>query len=244
MDSGPPSVRRKRGELLSQWVVSRVFYNFLLVFLASLFLLAPIANRTVLGVGVGKLLAVAVIGAGILAVSQQRTRAVLGSVLGLAAMLAGLLAPSRGPAADTSLVLPVSYGLLSLFLLFVCACVFMELFRERRVSVGSLSGALCIYLLLGVAFGSSYELLDWFEPQAFAGLDRFEVADAVAHRQTEGLMYFSFVTLTTLGYGDITPVMPVARNLAMIEALLGQLVLVVLVARLVGMHASMAAQRD
>ncbi len=56
-------------------------------------------------------------------------------------------------------------------------------------------------------------------------------------------MYFSFVTLTTLGYGDITPVSSGARSLAVVEALCGQLYLAVIVARLIGMHLTAATKR-
>jgi len=175
---------------------------------------------------VGKILAVAVIGAGILAVSQKRMSAIIGTLLGVTATVAIVLGPAADASPQTSLLTPTVHGLLAVFLLFVCGCVFWELFHEQQVSVGSVSGALCIYLLLGVAFGSIYQLLDWIDPEAFAGLHRFEAADESRNLRSGGMLYFSFVTLTTLGYGDVTPVASVARNLAMIEALLGQIVLV------------------
>ena len=61
--------------------------------------------------------------------------------------------------------------------------------------------------------------------------------------QRTHLLYFSFVTLTTLGYGDITPLTPVSGNFAILEATVGQLYLTVLVARLVGMHISQGPEK-
>jgi hypothetical protein len=76
-------------------------------------------------------------------------------------------------------------------------------------------------------------------PADFEGVDW-----RVAHEKAQGtLMYYSFVTLTTLGYGDIYPVGDAARILAMLEATLGQLYLVILVARLVGLYTSQETER-
>ena len=61
---------------------------------------------------------------------------------------------------------------------------------------------------------------------------------------TSHFLYYSFVTLTTLGYGDITPVHPVARMLSYLEAVIGQLYLAVLVASLVGRYGRLAIERD
>ena len=91
-------------------------------------------------------------------------------------------------------------------------------------------GALCIYLLLGVLWAVLFAFVELVEPTAFLDRGR-EVGGPIEH-----FLYYSFVTLTTLGYGDITPVHPVARTLAYLEAVIGQLYIAVLIAGLVGRH--------
>lgn len=96
------------------------------------------------------------------------------------------------------------------------------------MTLNRLVGALCIYLLLGVVWAILFTFVGLFDPAAFqyAG-----TSDACEH-----LLYYSFVTLTTLGYGDITPVHSVARTLAFLEAVIGQLFIAVLIAGLVGRY--------
>ena len=81
-------------------------------------------------------------------------------------------------------------------------------------------------------------LFHWAAPGSFAGLP----ADAGVHFDSS-LVFFSFVTMTTLGYGDIVPASPAARSLATLQAVVGQLYLAVLVARLVGLHVAESVRR-
>ena len=94
-----------------------------------------------------------------------------------------------------------------------------------------------VYLLLGLIWMSAYKLL----LRAVPGAIHFASGEPSDLRLGHGLGYYSFVTLTTLGYGDITPVHPVARSLASGEALVGQLYPAILIARLVSMQ---LASRD
>lgn len=101
-----------------------------------------------------------------------------------------------------------------------------------RVDSERLCAALSAYLLLGVCWGVAYAAVARVYPQALL------VAGAPpAHPLTlADTLYFSFVTLATLGYGDLTPTGPVTRGLAIFEAIVGQLYLAILVARLVGLQ--------
>lgn len=94
-----------------------------------------------------------------------------------------------------------------------------------------IAGSIAVYLLLGIAFAYLFALVELHSPGAFAFADRAGHADP-------DFYYYSLVTLTTLGYGDITPLAPMARGLAALEAVIGPVYLTVLVARLVGMHIS------
>lgn len=101
-------------------------------------------------------------------------------------------------------------------------------FDSGPVTSERIVGALSIYLLLGVAWTMLYGLAQTVWPDAIHyGVD--QVGEPM-----EQLLYFSFVTLTTLGYGDISPVHPVVKTLAYVEAVFGQLYIAVLIADLVG----------
>jgi hypothetical protein len=112
--------------------------------------------------------------------------------------------------------------------------VLAQTFRGGTVSVHRVQGAVAAYLLLGVAWAFAYELTATIVPSAFS--------IAQAAQQERGWQYFSFVTLTTLGYGDITPVHPIARSLAMMEALTGQLYPAILIGRLVSLQTQPARE--
>jgi hypothetical protein len=115
----------------------------------------------------------------------------------------------------------------------VCYCLLImmtlaQVFREGPVTIHRVQGAIAVYLLLGLAWAASYELLVLMRPGAFTGA-------GVDLDTPRSWIYYSFVTLTTVGYGDITPVHPLARSLAVFEALTGQLFPAILLARLVSL---------
>ncbi len=98
--------------------------------------------------------------------------------------------------------------------------------RTYRVVNGQLVlGLLCIYLLLGLLFGLSYSLLDAINGPALTG----SAIEMNASAGISNTMYYSFITLATVGYGDITPLHPIARALAVAESMFGQLYLVSIV---------------
>lgn len=107
----------------------------------------------------------------------------------------------------------------------------VKVFQRGPVSGSRLQGAIAAYLLLGLGWAHAYVIFSRNHPQAFVTSDS---TPATVGAWT----YFSFITLTTVGYGDIIPRAPVARMLAMGEALTGQLYLAVLVARLVALQVS------
>jgi len=124
------------------------------------------------------------------------------------------------------------------FLAYSIVSILVFIFTARRVTSNLLCSSLCIYLLMGVLWAVAYSTVAIVNPAAF-------IYNVPAHAQkgmvldngtSAEALYFSYVTLTTLGYGDIVPGVPMTRSLATLEAIMGQLVLTVLVARLVGMH--------
>ena len=104
--------------------------------------------------------------------------------------------------------------------------VLSQVLKKGPITVHRIEGAIAVYLLLGLAWAHTYELIEYLSPGAFIGA-------ITTSARFSSWVYFSFVTLATLGYGDISPVHPVARSLAVAEAITGQLYLAILIARLV-----------
>lgn len=98
--------------------------------------------------------------------------------------------------------------------------------KDGPVSKHRVKGGIAIYLLIGVLWAQLYHLLFLVSPEAFSGVD--------GTNPFPSLIYYSFVTLTTVGYGDILPVQIVGRSLATFEAFIGQLFPAIFIARLVG----------
>jgi hypothetical protein len=110
-------------------------------------------------------------------------------------------------------------------------------FGRGRTTYHRILGAIVLYLGIGMIFTSLDILLVQFAPDAFTHLP----ADHFEGRQA--LTYFSFSTLTTSSFGDILPVHPIARSLANLEAICGQLFPAILLARVVGLHGSIKTDR-
>jgi hypothetical protein len=102
-------------------------------------------------------------------------------------------------------------------------------FAPGRITFHRIIGAVLLYLNIGIAFMALFSFIALMVPNAFTGLGPLQDDLAVA----SNLIYFSFVTLTSVGYGDIVPLHPLARSLANIEAIIGQLYPATLLARLV-----------
>lgn len=107
-----------------------------------------------------------------------------------------------------------------------------QLFAEHKVTTNMIFGAVIAYLLAGIAFSFVYEAIELQQPGSFSGLPDGAGPLALG----DALLYFSLVSLTTVGYGDILPVSPLARPLAVLEGVFGTLYLAVVIARLVGLH--------
>jgi hypothetical protein len=120
-----------------------------------------------------------------------------------------------------------------IFLGFLFAVLIVQVFGPGAVTPHRIRGAIAVYLLLGGAWALLYHLVAMAIPNSFHLPRDLAAADPVALQRI--LTYFSFTTLTTSGFGDITPAHPMTRTLAMFEALAGQLYLVITLARLVSL---------
>jgi hypothetical protein len=128
----------------------------------------------------------------------------------------------------------------ALFLAFTVCTVLVDIYRRERIDAGCIHAALCGYLLVGLGFGHLYCIVEATVPGSFHATDNILEQLRDEGRVHFQLSYFSFATLTTVGYGDITPAKEAARGLAVVEAMLGQFYIAVLLGELIGKRVSQA----
>jgi hypothetical protein len=114
----------------------------------------------------------------------------------------------------------------------ITTAILAHIFRQKNIDSDIIAGAFVVYLLMALMWSLLYGLLETAQPGSF------KFAEGTPFFRREVFTYFSFVTITTVGYGDITPVTLVARAFSNLEAVVGQLYLVILVSWLVGMYVS------
>jgi hypothetical protein len=131
-------------------------------------------------------------------------------------------------------VVLIGHCLAVAFFFWAAVLIVASLFRSPALSLDSVFGAICGYLLLGMAWGVLYSMLDTVWPGSFEVGSRLAEQVQADKSRIHLFTYYSFITLTTVGYGDVTPLSVPARTCAWLEALTGQFYLAVLVAGLVG----------
>ena len=199
---------------------SLLFFLVALIFLVPIFGLVDRFGRLVVD-AVFTLLMLA----GVSSISRQRTATIVVGTIAVSGLVIRWLA-RVAPSPGIELATAIS-GLASIVTL--AAVVLVQVFRAGTVNKHRILGAMAVYLLLGLAWAEAYTAIAMVSPDAFAPAGS-------APTSPQRWLYFSFVTLTTVGYGDITPVGPLARSLAILEALTGQLYPAILLARLVALE--------
>jgi voltage-gated potassium channel len=215
-------------------------------FLGALILMlfaAPFVDEFTYGKAVDIFLITLVLIMGILAVGRSRRSLIVALVLASPAVLTrwvGIFQPHWLPLALHSLFALV-------FIAFVEFQLLHFIFRAPRVNSEVLCAGISGYLLLGVMWMSAYMVVSLLHPVDPLHLDpnppfAFTVGVTTPHSLSQfEAYYFSFITLSTVGYGDITPLSNGARTLAMTEAMTGMLYMAVLISRLVAMYTSQAS---
>jgi hypothetical protein len=204
-------------------------FGFLLAAMCAELILAPLIAAAPGGIPIARALTLLVLLAGLVAVRARRVAVGLFVVAAVTHLVAAWSGSARGTeiAAVMKLV----------FLSYVCWRIIRHVLADREVTVDTIAGTACAYMLLGLIWGVLFFLVERWRPGSFeipsgflAGFD-LEAA----------LTYFSFATLTTLGYGTIHPADPAAGGLSVAEAIVGQLYLAVMIARMVGLHTARRA---
>lgn len=128
-------------------------------------------------------------------------------------------------------LLPAREILMLANILFLAGILLQQVLAKGHVTSMRIQGAIAVYLLFGIAWAHAYQIVNSFSPNAF-------VVQTGTPSTVSEWLYYSFVTLTTVGYGDIVPKTQISRMLSVGEALTGQLYLAVLIARLVALQVS------
>jgi len=166
--------------------------------------------------------------AGLTAISRRRGFTLAGAILVLLTLVGRWL--SRGMPGTELLVFNLGMSIVTTVVLVLL--LLLQVFREGPITMHRVLGAVGVYLLLGLAWTFAYHLMAVINPDAFT----ISAGESVRVLSNSDFLYFSFVTLTTVGYGDITALDPAARSVVMLEALTGQLYPAILIARLVSME--------
>lgn len=200
----------------------------LLVAILAELMFAPLLAGSEFGLHAAQVLASLVMLAALWAAGAQRASV----LLFVAALVAQLLATYWGatPMRLAALTLRIA------FFGYATGLIMWRTLRRSDVTIDAIAGAACAYTLLALVWAGLYMLLELLHPGSFLIPAAWRMG--ASGDPGAALVYFSFVTLTTVGYGDITPVWPGAGGLAAAEAIIGQLYLAITIARLVGLHTS------
>jgi len=202
----------------------------LLILLLLLFIISPFIVPYYYGPSILNIIAVAVLLSATYAVSQRR----LFLIIGLSLSTFSIIMTFWLAAAPSHWLVIVSHGSLVVLIIFFAVAILGYVLRSGKVTSDKIYGAICVYLLFGYAWAFAYSLIEEVQPGSFTSVTSMPANDIVS--RVMQMRYFSFVTLATVGYGDIVPHSPLARTIALLEAMLGQFYLVALVGRLVGLH--------
>ncbi len=211
----------------------KFFYLFLcqVLFLVSF----PYLEQPGLSMVLFRLLGAGAFVSGVYAVSDKRAQWIAALAL---AVPAGVLNTMFAFRSDRRIAVPTLVFTI-LFLVFTLVSLLRAVVRSERVTHDTIYGAISVYLFMAITWGVAYLLLVTVQPDAI-------VLDAARHANHAmdwfDCVFYSFVTLTSLGYGDIVPMTAQARSLSILEAVSGTMYVAVLIARLVGVHASTKSQ--
>ena len=217
------SIRTTR-EALGRVFLGRCFYLFFT--LLALIALAPFVEAQYGGLLIRYVISALVMLAAVAAVGRSIVSFTVVLALAAPAMAFRWLALRTGDATYIDLALRLDAGVYAATI----ALLLRYVFDREVLTSDRLWGAAAAYLMIGVLWNYLYAIIDRYGEPAFAVRGKSEVM------HLNDLLYFSFGTLTTSGFGDIVPVTRVAQTAAMIEGIVGQLFMAILIARLVGVY--------
>ena len=231
----------KSGKTIFEAYAERPYRNIFFALITVIVVDALAPNEFARGPFADLMLA-AVLVAALVETVRARRNPVVALILGLPAVafrIASAFTPDSRAMNTTIIVVT------ALFFGFLIWNLLHDLYKGDRPTSERIFGALCAYIFIGLLFAVFYTHMEYRQPGSFSFSQEVLAEDAMEESHLFPLFtYFSFVTLTTLGYGDISPIAEHARTLAWFEALLGQLYLAVMVAGFVAVHISEGMKND
>lgn len=192
-----------------------------------IFVILPLAEVGLAGRFVLDLVWVGLMVSGALSIGTNRVTTTLAIIV----LLTTFIVLWASLAHRTPFLERLSSSLLIVALLLYVRIVLLVMFRDGPVTWSRIQGGVSAYLLLGLVWASAYQLIEQLHPGSFRFVSRPENVEQLSAK----LVYFSFATLTTVGFGDIVALQPFARSFAIAEAVVGQLYPAMLIAALVAM---------
>ena len=164
-------------------------------------------------------------------VGKNRRRMVQAGVVSIIPILAVILPATSQAHATTHVLLQAA------FLIYVTFIILADVFQRTEVTRDILLGSICAYFMVGLVFALLYIGIELSYPGSFHDVDGpVDIHFRRVNEALEEMGYFSLVTMTTVGYGDIRPVLPLARSIAVLQAVFGQFYLALMVGRLLARH--------
>jgi hypothetical protein len=205
------------------WNEDKSLTTMLVMLLLFTFVFVPILSHGRSGAIFIKIIYSFMLLTGLSSVAKNKKYAIIGTVF----VTIGLVVNWLGIEPTRSVLIAHDFGAI-LFNFFFALAILFKTFKPGDITFQRIQGSIVVYLLMGLIFAFAFQAI-----YLFAGTPSYNNMNVYDFK---GFLYFSFVTLTTVGYGDITPVHPLARSLANFEALIGQLYPAILIARLVSME--------
>jgi hypothetical protein len=208
-------------------------YTWLLLSLLLLAMATPFINSNT-GADLMDLSAPLVMIAAVYAAGRRRRDFYIALALAIPTVLVGVVLQIGASIAARVVCETISIA----FLGFIIWSILGGVLSSKQVTLDTINGAICAYLMIGLTFAATYALLEEIDPGSLRFAEAFGTENLRLLEEIRffRLIYYSFVTITTTGYGDILAVTPAARLFSMLEAIIGQFYIAILVARLVGVH--------
>jgi voltage-gated potassium channel len=236
MAEAHPELRMRRAHIRHPKIIkANNRFRILLGSLVAMMLLAPLLQSEIYGLAAIRIIESSALMGAVYAISRKRRDLMIGAIIA-APVIIGRLFPSY----STSLPVfeTVTAGT-AVFLAFVAYKIIAEVAHLRTVTFDTIFGAACGYLLIGALWAFLYSMINVSAHPGFVFTNTPDLppgADLVQRSRLISLFYFSFITLTSTGFGDILPIAPIAKGLAVIEVIIGQFYVAILVARLVSLE--------
>src|SRR5262245_11670077 len=210
-------------------------FSGLLVAMLLLFVVQPFFEGHWLATSLLNIFMSGILLAGVYAVSEKKRNLLVACVLAFPALL-GRWVSHFFP---HPVIFLASAVLILLVLVVAIQAILRHAVKARRVTADTISAALCAYLLIGLTWAILYTFMEFLHTGSFTLPPRqpsSTAEDWLLYFHFPQFVYYSFVTLTSTGFGDIIPVAGPARSFSMLEAIIGQFYLAVLISRLVGLY--------